>query len=214
MILVLQAFSPCPCTCSAAQLRRTQPDSGPDGVFEILLHLCWQKNQTLPSNHRQSDLHGLLYLLVLISIPEISVENMDFNSASSSAGFQGLPLVVRAAPGKLCEHQLCHPALWERWTEEYFGFFHTFKNKLGVKVIDVITSFDFLNLLSVHCSFLSRNGAFPAAWQAEEQGCRHLCAALVLCRQEQEDVQKVGSEIHCQKSIWIWIVLKFNGYPF
>lgn len=207
MILVLQASSLCPCTCSAAQLRRTQRDSGPDGAFEILLHLYWQKSQTLPSSHRQSDLHGLLYLLVLISILEISVENMNFNSASFSAGFQGLPLVVQ----KLCEHQLCHTARWERWTEEYLGFFRTFKNKPGVKVTEVITSFDCLNLLGVHCSFLWRNDAFPTAWQAEEHSCRYLCAGLVLCRQEQEHIQKVGCY---QKSIWLWTVLKFNGYPF
>lgn len=90
--------------CSAAQLRRRQRDSGLEGAFKNLL-------QTLQSSHCQSDLHGLLYLLVLISIPECSTENINFNSVSATAGFQGLPLVVSAAPEKLCVHlRLCNTA--------------------------------------------------------------------------------------------------------
>ena len=94
------------------------------------------------------------------------------------------------------------------WLRSILAFFTSLKINTWSQVIEIITSFDCLNLLNVNCLFLWRNGAFPAAWQSEEQGCRYPRASLVLCGQEQEDVQKVG---YCQKSIWIWVVLKFNG---
>lgn len=111
VILVHEAPSLCTCTCSAAPLRRRQRGSGLEGAFKNQLGYDWWNPQTLQSNHRPSDLHGLLYLLVLISIPECSIENADFNSVSFTAGFQGLPLVVSAATEKLSLHLcLCHTA--------------------------------------------------------------------------------------------------------